>query len=459
MWKTRVAIITALPLAICAGAMCVAPAHAAFDAIMSCAKSSACLEWDNSSSGNAIKGVSSHGDAIHGQTKFNSAGKSAGKSGVLGEDLSTSGTLNAGVRGVSTNGPGVVGTSSTYNAVEGFSTNSTGVYGEAASSSGFGVAGRNTSSTYNAGSGVYADGGPANDGMQAFSNLRSGVYAFSQSGTALYGNDGQSDSASELVLQDSGSTPNDAIQVYGQSGDVFDVKNGGNVAISGETAISHSSYPALKVSGESIEADGNQDTGIYATSTTYSAAVFQNLAGDSDNVLYLHGGVVGTGQSTFQIGDGNNNGVLTVTDTGNLYITGILYTSGSCKFGCLEGDKQVRAVSTYAPSEAEPTIEDTGEAALVDGRADVALDPQFANIVDSNKGYVVLLTPEGDCRGLYVTRRAASSFVVRELQGGRSSIGFAYRIVAKRFGVNATRLPMTIVKPILASQPRRVRHH
>lgn len=459
MWKARVAFVSGLLLAMGFGAISVAPAHAAFDAIMSCAKSSACLEWENTSSGNAIKGVSSHGDAIHGQTKFNSSGKTAGKSGVLGEDLSTSGTLNAGVRGVSTNGPGVLGTSSTYNAVEGLSTSSTGVYGETASSSGLGVAGRNTSSTYNAGSGVYADGGPANDGMRAFSTLKSGIYAFSQSGTAFYGNDGSADSASELVLQDSGSTPNDAIQVYGQSGDVFDVKNNGNVNISGATQVSNPSYPALKVSGSAIEADGNQDSGIVATSSGYPAAIFQNLAGNGHNVLYLRGGVVGTGQPTFQIGDGNNNGELSVTDTGDLYIAGLLRTNGSCHVGCLKGDKEVRTVSTYAPSEAEPTVEDTGEAALVNGRGDVVLDPQFANVVDSNKGYVVLLTPEGDCRGLYVTQRSASSFIVRELQGGRSTIGFAYRIVAKRFGVNATRLPMTVVKPITESQPKLPRRH
>ncbi|HEY5093912.1 MAG TPA: hypothetical protein VII69_02215, partial [Candidatus Eremiobacteraceae bacterium] len=99
-----VAVLTALGLA----AAWIPPARAAIEAVMSCAKSTPCLEWDNSMSGDAVKGVSTNGNALHGQTKFKSAGKTAGRAGVFGEDLSTSGNLDAGVSGVSKNGAGVV---------------------------------------------------------------------------------------------------------------------------------------------------------------------------------------------------------------------------------------------------------------------------------------------------------------------------------------------------------------
>jgi hypothetical protein len=52
----------------------------------------------------------------------------------------------------------------------------------------------------------------------------------------------------------------------------------------------------------------------------------------------------------------------------------------------------------------------------------------------------VFLTPEGDCRGLYVSERDERGFIVRELQGGHSDLGFSYRIVAKRKDVKAPRL-------------------
>jgi hypothetical protein len=40
--------------------------------------------------------------------------------------------------------------------------------------------------------------------------------------------------------------------------------------------------------------------------------------------------------------------------------------------------------------------------------------------------------PNGDCKGLYVTNKTATSFEVRELGGGTSSVDFDYRITAVR---------------------------
>jgi len=55
----------------------------------------------------------------------------------------------------------------------------------------------------------------------------------------------------------------------------------------------------------------------------------------------------------------------------------------------------------------------------------------------------VTLTPEGDCRGLYVARRDRLGFIVRELQRGQSSIAFTYRIVARPLGDHSARLPVS----------------
>jgi hypothetical protein len=100
-------------------------------------------------------------------------------------------------------------------------------------------------------------------------------------------------------------------------------------------------------------------------------------------------------------------------------------------------------VDTYAPQVSQPTLEDFGEAQLVDGVANVALEAKFADAIDRTARYLVMLTPEGDCRGLYVALRSPAGFTVRELQGGRSSIAFSYRIVAKPFGNNSPRLPQS----------------
>jgi hypothetical protein len=79
----------------------------------------------------------------------------------------------------------------------------------------------------------------------------------------------------------------------------------------------------------------------------------------------------------------------------------------------------------------EHWFEDFGSAKLARGHAVVKLDADFAKIIKRGD-YRVFPAPEGDCRGLYVRRKNASSFEVRELMGGKSSITFSYRIVGRR---------------------------
>src|SRR5262249_48964375 len=73
--------------------------------------------------------------------------------------------------------------------------------------------------------------------------------------------------------------------------------------------------------------------------------------------------------------------------------------------------------------------------------------------------YRVFPAPEGDCRGLFVRRKSATTFEVRELMGGKSSIAFSYRIVGRRkdikehrrFAKIDTRLP---IPPAVTRAPR-----
>ena len=85
----------------------------------------------------------------------------------------------------------------------------------------------------------------------------------------------------------------------------------------------------------------------------------------------------------------------------------------------------------------EHWFEDFGTAKLRGGRAVVKLDADFAKVI--TRDYRVFLTPEGDCRGLYVRRKSAVSFEVRELMGGSSSVAFSYRIVGRRKDIGAHR--------------------
>jgi hypothetical protein len=92
----------------------------------------------------------------------------------------------------------------------------------------------------------------------------------------------------------------------------------------------------------------------------------------------------------------------------------------------------------YAVESPESWFEDFGRARLVRGVARVRIDRGFAAVISGND-YSVFITLEGDCCGVYVSRRSKDTFEVRELQGGRSSVRFAYRIVARRKDVKPDR--------------------
>lgn len=96
----------------------------------------------------------------------------------------------------------------------------------------------------------------------------------------------------------------------------------------------------------------------------------------------------------------------------------------------LDGGK--RSVALSAIESPVNWFEDAGEARLVNGRAVVRLDADFIQTVNTARDYKVFPVPNGDCSGLYVTNKTATSFEVRELGGGSSSVAFDYRIMALR---------------------------
>lgn len=101
-----------------------------------------------------------------------------------------------------------------------------------------------------------------------------------------------------------------------------------------------------------------------------------------------------------------------------------------------EANKKVQVYSVQSP---ENWFEDFGAGQLSRGSATIRIESTFAQTVNA-ADYHVFLTPKGDCKGLYVANETASGFEVREMGGGRSSVGFDYRIVAHRKGYESVRL-------------------
>src|SRR5262245_56805428 len=172
-----------------------------------------------------------------------------------------------------------------------------------------------------------------------------------------------------------------------------------------------------------------------------------------------HLGVLGTSTNEFGVAGYSANAAGVYGETGatgpnsyagffkgNLLVTGqiaagikdaiVLFPDGSKRLlHCMESP--------------EHWFEDFGTARLKRGRAVVKLDADFAKVIKRGD-YRVFPAPEGDCRGLFVRRKSATTFEVRELMGGKSSIAFSYRIVGRRkdikehrrFAKIDTRLPI-----------------
>lgn len=118
-------------------------------------------------------------------------------------------------------------------------------------------------------------------------------------------------------------------------------------------------------------------------------------------------------------------------------VAGNLYIGGSKSAYVKHPDGSDRLL--YCVESPESWFEDFGEGTLVNGQAAVKLDPDFAALVDTSKMHV-FLTPYGNTNGLHVTGQTAAGFTVEEHNGGRNSLAFKYRVVAKRKDITGERL-------------------
>jgi hypothetical protein len=206
------------------------------------------------------------------------------------------------------------------------------------------------------------------------------------------------------------------------------------MGVYGETVLASVTTPLFNgtsgVWGDSsanVAVNGTSDSNygvVGATSDTsglgYAGGLFLNYTSKAgDAVLYTYAPNVG--------------GRCVMDTSGNLACTG-------SKSAVVPVDGGTRKVALYAIEGPENWFEDAGSGHLSNGEAVVNLEGTFGQTVNTDIEYHVFLTPNGDCKGLYVAQKSPTSFVVRELGGGTSSIDFDYRIMAKRKGYENIRL-------------------
>ena len=361
----------------------------------------------NSKSGTAVEANSDSGAAVVGRSTHDVAGffDSFEKDGVVGH----SGDRGDGVRGSSTHGIGVRGEANEGVGVFGDSKDQSGVVGRSRGKTAPGVFGTCEKLTGVAGRSTEAPGVFGDSAKQA------GVMGVSR-----------------------GTSDTSAPGVFGFGIAPFRVPG----PPAGVLGLNDNSVGVLGSSGKVIGILGNTDKGLGVVGVAnFGAGV------PTDQITDQGIAVIGLGNSGFGAAGLSTSGTgifgssktgLAAHFKGPVMIEGDVTIVGGTKSAAVpHPDGSHRQL--YCIESPESWFEDFGEARLVNGKAEVRFDRGFAALVKL-KGYHVFLTPYGDCKGMFVAKRAATGFRVCEQQGGSSNVRFAYRVVAKRKDVVAQRL-------------------
>ena len=325
-----------------------------------------------SSSGlNAISGYSTAG----GVGVFGSS--TAGGVGVFG--ISTAGGL--GVIGSSPNGLGIFGFSDSGNGVYASTTSGIGV--QAFSNSGIGVVGIASADTETGVAGVNDNifvtlfGG---SGMAA-SGPNTGLFAYAGLGARTNANRGN---AAGVFVLDTDSDPN----------------TNGNNGTRAEAVLAgfDNASPNGVLSADNMYFGGYFSGG---TSTLTPSYAYAGIKYDAN-----YNGTNGTNYKI--IGNGTNSTIIR--------------------------DSSDTPRVLFSPEAPEILFEDYGVDKLVNGKAEINIDPilKDAIYVDESHPLKVFIQLEGDCNGVYVTNKSANGFTVKELKNGNSNVAFSWHIVANR---------------------------
>lgn len=396
------------------GALAMTPASSApqipLASQLICSSPGPCFATKNSGPGTAIQGVSLKRVGVVGRTAAFSASpaQAAIFEGIRGEDVSLP------PQGAKENfSTGVLGESETGFGITGYGKIHAGLVGNTANPSlrdNYGSAGVEGFDNSN-------DGGQLNVGVEGGTVGGSGVFGFSTLGNGVRG----------ITTNPSSKNAQHRAAVFGID---FSTDGGGlNFGVAGFS-------PGTGIAGISI-----------SPPTQPGAPIAPAVAAVCEN-----GGAAIQAVDSFAA---NYNLLMTLDCSGNLTVKGKI-VSGSDALIATKSSAGAD-LGAYQARETEATIEDFGEGQLVAGRAAIRLNSDFAAAIDRHASYLVFITPEGDNRGLFVDKRTADGFEVRESQQGRSNIAFSYRVVAKPLGMAEPRLPL--LRAVLAREAATAAHH
>jgi len=202
------------------------------------------------------------------------------------------------------------------------------------------------------------------------------------------------------------------------------------IGVVGSSASTHGMFGSALAAGSSGVVGTNTSAGGVGVSGTNATGIGVSANSTSSAALFAT-----SGSGTAVIGRSTTGKAAEFF--GAVEITGDFTASGMKSAAVKVADGSLRRM--YCLESPLSYFEDIGTGSIADGHGGVTIDPVYGSTVDLSD-YSVFLTPNGDCQGLFVESKSSSGFSVKELMGGKSSVSFSYRIVAKRTGITNERL-------------------
>ncbi|MDI3479955.1 MAG: hypothetical protein PWQ14_1101, partial [Rikenellaceae bacterium] len=360
--------------------------------------------YNSASGGIAILGLTSTGYGV--------AGSATGGAGVYAEDSSSAGTGEAiYAKNFHASGNGVLAAGNNINPIYitggvggAFASTNVGLFGYGNNTSeSWGILGRSAAAD---GIGIVADisatAGTSNGcGVVAFSNQDNGQAVQAQhsrpAGDAIW------------AVNTASSGTNIGCGIYAQTSQ----SNGFGVW----GANAHTS-------GTGVVGAGNNQTASYLANGSGGAF--------TGNAIGVYGYATGSGDDTW-------GGYFANSGTAYAYVGGRTEgtdykINGTGTVSTIVKNTAGERVNLYCPEAPEIYFQDYGVGQLVNGKAHIELDPDFAKNVTINEKHPlrVFIQIEDDCYGVYVTNKTKTGFDVIELNGGSSNAKFVWTVTANR---------------------------
>jgi hypothetical protein len=232
--------------------------------------------------------------------------------------------------------------------------------------------------------------------------------------------------------------------VYGQS-----------TSGSGVGAVSSSGYGVYATSGSGTGVYGQSasGTGVFGTTTSglYGVAGISGTASGSAGLVGVATGPNAVAFGTIVQGGATFAGYF----NGTTVVNGAFAVTGSKSAAVKDASGQYRLM--YSVESPEAWFEDFGTGTLVNGKATVKLDPQFAQHIHTDQ-YHVFISEDGDHNGLHTTAKNTSGFTVEAssllakaagVNAAQAQGSFSWRVVAKRNDIKGERLATFAMPPKL----------